>query len=198
MIPMKIESYVSNPEMYSVRSLRAATKAYYATVGTLWATWYLPKHFEKGNSGRYGFAPRNPKYLARKRRLARVNPNVYKQNGEVDLVFLGRLKRTAIASARQNVKPYFNRVTIRMEVPQIAGWTPENAIDPRTKRRRPRFYATARKQNGYGPNMPKELKAVTFEELSILRRNGLVAMRAVLTKRFGKYLYRRSAATAAA
>jgi hypothetical protein len=190
MIPIIINTYIDNPQMYTERARKAAYKAFYAAFGTLWANWYLPKHFERGNTDRYQFAPRNAKYLQRKKRLAAINPAVYKQGGEVDLVFLGRLKRTAIASARQNIKPYFNRVTIRMEVPQIAGWKEDNAIDPRTGRRRPRYYATPRKQNGYGPNMPKEMKAVTFNELREMKGVGLRAMNGVLQKRYGKYLYR--------
>jgi len=198
MIPMKIDTYVPDPAMYSVRSVRKGTKAFYQAVGNTWAGMYLPKHFERGNRERYGFAPRNAKYLQRKKRLAAANPSVYKQGGDVDLVFLGRLKRTSIASGQRNIKAYATRVTIKMEVPQIAGWTEENKIDPKTNRRRPRYYATARKQNGYGPNMPKEIKAVTFDEMRQMKRVGMIAMNSVLAKRYGKYLYRRRSGAMAA
>ena len=198
MIPMKIDTYVPDPAMYSVRSVRKATKAYYQAVGNTWAGMYLPKHFESGNRERYGFAPRNEKYLQRKRRLAAIKPSVYKQGGVVDLVFMGRLKRVAIASGQRNIKAYATRCTIKMDVPQIAGWTEEDAIDPKTKRRRPRYYATPRKQTGYGPNMPKEMKAVTFDEMRQMKRVGMIAMNAVLSKRYGKYLYRPKAGARAA
>jgi hypothetical protein len=197
-IPLRIDTYVPNPQMYSKNTVRAATKAYYAAVGTMWANLYLPKHFISGNRERYGFAPRNAKYLERKRRLAKANPKVYKNRGEVDLVFLGRLARMATASARQNVRPFFNRVRITMNVPQISGWSEAEAIDEKTGRRRPRFYATNRRQKTTGVDIGKEMKAVTFHELREMKSAGLRAMNQVLVKRYGKHLYRRRSSAMAA
>jgi hypothetical protein len=190
--------HVPDPQMFSRRSLAEATRAYYYTVGMRWARMYLPKHFEKGNRERYGFAPRNTAYERRKRRLADAYPNVYKKEGQVDLVFLGRLERMAIASGKRNVRAFPNRVRIVMQTPEVSGWTEENAIDEKTGRRRPRFYVTSRIQKGYGPRMADEVKAVTFEELRDLKEQGLRAMNFMLNRSRGRYLYRRRSASMAA
>ena len=115
-------------------------------VGALWDSKFKARHFEPGAADRYGYQPRSPAYLAKKRRLAglsgqargkfRISPNVDRA-----LVFSGDLRRAVLM--RHLPRAFPTRVTVNMPTPRYAQMKP---------------YKTGR------PNLGEELTKVTPDE----------------------------------
>lgn len=124
-----------------------------------WHTGILPKHFERGASGTYGYAPRSPTYLKSKGK-----------SGKPGLVFSGSLRRDLRSKAayRQVGKSVELKMTARIlnVVPNMAENSPDLYVKHKNKTKR-----------GY-PNLKREIKMLTEDDraaVAVVARDTLAA-----------------------
>jgi len=86
MIPIFIT--VEEPDLLGI--MPKATQAANEAGARLWRDRLLPRHFEPEAKRRYGYAPRNAKYIVGKLRAAARG--LCQEGGIVDLVYSGQLK----------------------------------------------------------------------------------------------------------
>lgn len=110
------------------RQLGKYTKAAHQEVGYRWQIDMLPRHFTRAARSIYRYKPRSRNYEQKKRRLARLRPDLVKDGGESDLVFTGLTKR--LMKRRHQVQAYPSRVTIRMVGPSYLRMRPNKSNHP--------------------------------------------------------------------
>ena len=143
---------IPKPPYISVRKFREIMKRNHARLARGWHQHMLPQHFTQpaAGGGKYGYAMRDPKYVAAKRELAqrqrRGKPRVV-DGGRFALVKSGDTRRQAMLAPE--VKAYPTRARLTLFVP---------------------IYASMRPRPGAAPNLGKELVKVTAAESRILQK----------------------------
>jgi hypothetical protein len=115
------------PDDVSGRAWREAQRAGWYAVGVYHDEIVQPRKFEPGAAERYGFAERSPRYLARKKRIAKASWKV-KDGGETPLVF-GGMTRTAVLR-KQFPRAFPTRVTLSIPTPSYVQMRPRKANMP--------------------------------------------------------------------
>jgi hypothetical protein len=180
-----VETEYPTPEgIYSARAESRARKASFGAMGEKWTDDFLHLHFEPGNETRYQFAPRDDKYLEKKKREAQranlsqssaimagvrnpVRPVLF--DGMVLLVFHGDLSRDVQKSVV--IKAFPTRCTIVMG----SGVLPYLVEHPRSE---------------HTVNIANEIRQVIPEEREILHRVAAGVYFRMLEGRSGKYIYK--------
>jgi len=112
----------------------------------------LPDHFKKSTQGKYGYAKRSPKYLARKKkrwasRRPLKNGQYIEGSGETDNVLTGDMRDMLTRS--NIVRAFPTRVSVNMEGPR---------------------YMTMRVYKANQPDKLKEISTTTQQERELLAK----------------------------
>lgn len=143
MFLLKVE--VNSDLELTVRSTRAALKRTFYLVGLFWQRNFLKKHFTTSAPSIYGYRPRTPKTLARKRQLAARG--LVESGGHIALVHSGVLRR-ALTHFTHRQDAYPTRVTIHLIGPS--------------------YFKTNYRPGR--PNLGQEVTAISADEREQLRR----------------------------
>lgn len=165
---------VPDPEMYSQRAVRRATKAGYLEMALYWVAKELPKRFRPGNILFFKFADRSEKYVKEKMRLARLNPHKYPFEGKVPAVRTGKSGKSMQEGAQ--VRAYPTRATIKLPG---AAWLRKMFTRPGA------------------PDITAEVLQVPYAERRVLARILMKTVIQNLESRRGKYVYKPKGASGA-
>lgn len=148
--------YPAADGVYSQRARIRAQKASFQAIAEKWVEDMLPKHFEPGNSARYGYTSRSEAYLKAKQRMAaragrygnaKRRSRAVLYGGHVDLVLHGDLARDV--TQHNEIKAFPTRATVKLG----SGKIPYLVERPRRRRTL---------------NMANEIRVVTREEMKAL------------------------------
>jgi len=114
------------PEGIPIRAWRTALKQAWYEVGEYHDRVIQPRKFRKQAASDYGYQPRKPEYLTRKKRRARSGQ--VKMRGERLLVYSGAT-RTAVLR-RQVPRAFPTRMRMRIPVPDYVGMKPKKPGRP--------------------------------------------------------------------
>ena len=129
----------------SKRAVDRALKRMWEEVGKYWQEHMLPRHFERGAAGRYGYQPRSKKHKQRKARSFRKG---VAQAPDIDLLMTGRSR--ADLSRPAAIRAYPTRFSLTM--------------------RADRSYFSMRPYKSRHPAMGEEVTRVTPQENAELAR----------------------------
>lgn len=105
-------TYEKPPEM-TVRVWRECMRESHQAIGVYWHRVFLPRHFTRGASERYNYAPRSSRYRSKKRILARRG--IVEDGGERALVFSGDTR--SMCKAHAAVRGFPTRTNVTMQAP---------------------------------------------------------------------------------
>ena len=94
-------------------------------VGEYWHREIMPKHFRPGNYQRYNMEPRQPSYLAGKKRRYGIGVGKYALG-----IFRGETLRRVTYEYKVTVQPHTNAAVIRMNVPTYFSNPPSRGEHP--------------------------------------------------------------------
>lgn len=91
-----------------------------STVGTRWCTKFQPKHYTRAGAAEYGYLPLNPRYQARKVKLARMGVI---PGGALPFVYSGEMRQQALYGP-PNFKATANSrgASLRIRLPRKANY----------------------------------------------------------------------------
>jgi hypothetical protein len=133
MFPIHITVRFSKPPDVSIRQWNEAMREAHAVQGRHWHETMLPRHFSLEARDRYGYQPRGKTYQFYKELAARGKGPFQHQGpvleqGKMDLVFSGLLRRTMLDPAR--IRAFPSRVTVTMIGPRYITMRPFKTRQP--------------------------------------------------------------------
>lgn len=119
-IPIYISITEERPAEMGVRTWRRLLSQAHREMGQKWYDEMAPRHFVSGASHRYGYQPRTPGYLRKKRKLAARGKVA--AGGTVDLVFSGLMKDLVLSLVV--IDATYKHALVRMQAPSYVTLKP--------------------------------------------------------------------------